>query len=118
MRVRAALVAVALLATVTACGGSAASPSQPPASVAPAASFTVPSAAPLPTPTPVPSVAPATGGTTYTVKKGDTLWGLAQKFKPSSMTIPEMVKAIQAANPSLKNPNNLSIGQKLVIPKP
>ncbi len=111
MRVRAALVAVALLATVTACGGSAASPSQPPASVAPAASFAVPSAAPLPTPTPVPSVAPATGGTTYTVKKGDTLWAIAQRHKIT-------LKALQDANPQLKDPNVLKIGEKLTIPTP
>ena len=111
MRVRAALVAMALLATVTACGGSAASPSQPAASVAPAASFAVPSAAPLVTPTPVPSVAPATGGTTYTVKKGDTLWAIAQHFKIT-------LKALQDANPQLKDPNVLKIGEKLTIPTP
>ncbi len=111
MRVRATLVAVALLATVTACGGSAASPSQPPASVAPAASVAVPSAAPLATPTPVPSVAPATGGTTYTVKKGDTLWAIAQRHKIT-------LKALQDANPQLKDPNVLKIGEKLTIPTP
>ncbi len=112
MRVRAALVAVALLVTVAACGGSAASPSQPAASVAPAASFAAPSAAPpLATPTPVPSVAPATGGTTYTVKKGDTLWAIAQRYKIT-------LKALQDANPQLKDPNVLKIGEKLVIPKP
>jgi LysM repeat protein len=111
MRLRAALVAVALLAAVAACGGSAASPSQAPASVAPVASFAVPSAAP---PTVEPTVAPTTapaGGTTYTVKKGDTLWAIALRYKTT-------IKAIQDANPSLTNPDVLKIGQKLVIPAP
>ncbi len=118
MRLRVALAAAALLAVTAGCGGSSSTPVPSAASSVPPASTAPASVAPA---TVAPSVAPTTtpaAGTTYTVKKGDTLWGLAQKFKPSSMTIPEMVKAIQAANPSLKNPNNLSIGQKLVIPKP
>ena len=113
MRVRAALVAVALLATVAACGGSAASPGQSASASQPAAaSLAIPSAAAQPTAeaSVAPIATPATG-TTYTVKKGDTLWAIAQKYKTT-------IKAIQDANPTLKNPDVLKIGQKLVIPAP
>ncbi len=112
MRVRAALVVVALLATVAACGGSAAPPGQSASASQPAASLAVPSAAAQPTvePSAAPAATPATG-TTYTVKKGDTLWAIAQKYKTT-------IKAIQDANPALTNPDVLKIGQKLVIPAP
>jgi len=46
----------------------------------------------------------------YVVQKGDSLYGIAQKLK-----VP--LKELIAAN-SLKNPNVLSIGQKIVIPPP
>lgn len=52
----------------------------------------------------------ATGGTTYTIKKGDTLSGIASKYKIS-------LSALLNANPSYKkNPNLIYPGKKLVIP--
>lgn len=52
----------------------------------------------------------ATGGTTYTVKKGDTLSGIASKYK---ITLATLLKA----NPSYKShPNLIKVGNKLAIP--
>lgn len=55
-------------------------------------------------------VAPATcpGGQLYTIRAGDTVFALAQRFQVS-------VNAILAANPGL-NPNALRIGQQICIP--
>lgn len=49
-----------------------------------------------------------TGGTTYTVQSGDTLFRIAQRFGVT-------VEAIVRAN-NLSNPDSLSVGQQLVIP--
>ncbi|MCU0505561.1 MAG: LysM peptidoglycan-binding domain-containing protein [Chloroflexi bacterium] len=65
------------------------------------------SAAPSVAPTPVPSPTPFT----YTVKAGDTLSGIAAKYKVS-------VDDMLAANPDLTDPNSLQVGQVLVIPLP
>jgi len=51
---------------------------------------------------------PAGGGTTYTVERGDTLFAIAQQFGVT-------VQAIVNAN-NLTNPNNLAVGQQLIIP--
>lgn len=54
-----------------------------------------------------PSTCP--GGTTaYTIKAGDTLYRLAQRFNTT-------VEAIERANPTI-NPNDLQIGQVICIP--
>ncbi len=76
------------------------------ASPTPAATAGV-SAEPSVAPTPVPSPTPFT----YKVKAGDTLSGIAAKYKVS-------VDDILAANPDLKDPNQLQVGQVLVIPLP
>lgn len=46
----------------------------------------------------------------YRIKAGDTLWFLAQRFRTS-------VEGILQANPGI-NPNQLMIGQRLIIPSP
>lgn len=56
----------------------------------------------------LPSSPPASGGTTYTVKAGDTLYSIAQRFNTT-------VAKIAAAN-NLPNVNFLRIGQVLIIP--
>ena len=57
----------------------------------------------LPTPTATPTV------TTYTVKSGDTLTGIADQFGMTS-------DAIQRAN-NISSPSGLQIGQVLTIPR-
>ena len=47
----------------------------------------------------------------YTVVKGDTLWGIAQKFYGNGSRYPEIAKAN-----NISNPNLIRVGQKLLIP--
>ncbi len=69
--------------------------------------------APVQPPTPPPAQPPAppsgTAETTYTVRSGDTLFGIARKF---SVTVQAIQQANNIANPSLIKP-----GQVLKIPK-
>ena len=58
----------------------------------------------VPPPTPV----PCPGGTLYTIRVGDTLFSIAQRFGTT-------VNAIIAANPGI-DPNNLVPGQVICIP--
>lgn len=70
---------------------------------------TTPQAKPKPKPTSTVRVKPKRKPPIrYTVKKGDTLWGLSRKYKTS-------VTAIQRAN-GLKG-TNLRIGRRLLIPR-
>jgi LysM repeat protein len=59
------------------------------------------SAAPTPTPTPAPVI--------HVVRSGDTLFAISQEYKVS-------VEVILGANPQVGNPNNLKIGEQLLIP--
>ncbi len=47
--------------------------------------------------------------TTYTVKSGDSMWKIAVKYE---IGISELIKA----NPQIKNPSMISVGQKINIP--
>lgn len=87
----------------------------PPIEPAPAPA---PSAYPMAAPAPVavePVYAPApvtsTGARSYTVKKGDTLYGIARREYGDA----SRVKDILAANPGI-NPNVIKVGQKLNLP--
>ena len=76
-----------------------------------------PSATPTPTPQPsVASEAPATlepvaTPQTYTIVAGDTISKIAKKFNVT----PE---DLLAANPQIKNPNRIKVGDQLTIPAP
>ncbi|MDY3985134.1 LysM peptidoglycan-binding domain-containing protein [Dysosmobacter sp.] len=47
--------------------------------------------------------------TVYTVRKGDTLWGIAKRYNVT-------LTALIAANPGIRNPNLIYPGDKVVIP--
>lgn len=80
-------------------GGPQASPTQAPsASVVPS---TVPSATPIPTPEQV----------VHMVKSGDTISKIAAIY---GVTIEEIL----AANPTITNPNRITVGARIVIPQP
>ena len=66
--------------------------------------------APAPAPDPVASPAPAQAGSGfYVVQAGDIFGRIARKNGVSE-------KALLAANPSVKDPNRIRVGQKLAIP--
>lgn len=50
------------------------------------------------------------GGTLYTIKQGDSYFGLANRFKTT-------INALIRANPGV-NPQNLKLGQQICIPVP
>ena len=62
--------------------------------------------APAPAPAPHPSPPPVN---MYTVRKGDTLGGIAAHFRRS-------LAAVERANPQIKNPNSIYPGQRIRIP--
>ena len=112
MRVRASLVSVLATVLIAGCLGASATPTPAPATPTPAPEATVeelPSLEPVDSPVPTEAPTPAPGAKVYTVKSGDTLYAISIKYKVT-------VKAILAANPSIKDPNLLKIGQKIVIP--
>ncbi len=98
------LVGVALFATPALLrglggGGDGASPT-------PAASASVvPTVQPSPTPVPSPEQV------VHTVKSGDTLSKIAAQY---GVTVDQILEA----NPSIKNPNSIAIGDQIVIPQP
>ncbi len=97
------IVGVALFATpfvlrvFTSGGGAATTP--PPAASASAGASAAPSITPVPSPSPV----------VYVVKAGDVLSRIAARY---GLTVDQIVKA----NPQIKNPDKLALGDQLVIP--
>ncbi|AXI30976.1 N-acetylmuramoyl-L-alanine amidase [Priestia megaterium] len=63
-------------------------------------------AVPIPNPNPSPS---EPGTKTYTIKQGDTLYSIAQKYGIT-------VQALQEANTGLSDPLTLQVGKTIVIP--
>ena len=55
---------------------------------------------------------PKTGTKKYTVKKGDTLWAIAKKYYNDGSKYSKI-----AEENNLVDPNKISIGQELIIPK-
>jgi LysM repeat protein len=114
--------AIALVGAMLVAGcGSSATPS-PAASGTPASSptdllaptdapigtaSTTPAPSDIPTETAAPTPKPA-GSKTYTIKKGDTLYGIAKHYGIT-------VEALQEANPGL-DAKHLKIGAKITIP--
>jgi LysM repeat protein len=109
MRRRIAILLVTL-GFVAACGGAATPTPAPTAVLTPAPTDIFVES---PEPTVVPSKAPAASATPvvgqrYKVKKGDTMWGIAQKLGVS-------LAALKAANPKV-DPKTMRVGTILVIP--
>ena len=98
------LLVLGLILSVTSCSTSA----------APAKATPTPTSKAEPTPAASPQAVSSptaeSSGTSYSVEAGDTLYSIATKFNTT-------VDAIVAAN-KIANPDVISIGQKLTIPKP
>jgi LysM repeat protein len=63
------------------------------------------------TPTPAPTPKPDPTPQVYTVQKGDTMSKIARRFKVT-------IEQIMAANPKIKNPDRIAIGDEITIPVP
>ena len=60
-------------------------------------------------PSSVPALGSGTAAARHTVVQGDSLWAIAGDYGVT-------LEALLAANPGIKNPNLISIGQEVVIP--
>ena len=63
------------------------------------------------TPTPIPTEKPAPTPQVYIVARGDTMLKIAKKFGVT-------MEALLAANPKIKNPNKIGVGDPINIPVP
>lgn len=70
-----------------------------------------PSASVVSSKEPSPTAVPTSGKVVYIVKSGDTLSKIAAIYGVT-------VDQILAANPTIKNPNKIALGDKIVIPQP
>ena len=99
---------VVILGLVAACGGGATPTPAPTDIIVPTPAPTdlfVPTAEPVVDETPAPT---PVAGTRYVVKKGDTMWAIAQDHGIS-------LADLQAANPDVE-PRTMAVGTVLVIP--
>ena len=64
---------------------------------------------PNPTPTPTPTPPPTPAPIVHIVKSGETLSQISTQYQVS-------VAAILGANPTVKDPNSIAVGQELIIP--
>lgn len=105
--------------TITTAAPPAPTPTATAAPVAPApAPVTAPRSA-TPAPAPAASAAPSTSGGSYSVKSGDTLFGIASRNNPGGVSIEQLMIAIQRANPAAfagGNINRLRAGATLSLP--
>jgi pilus assembly protein FimV len=96
--------------------------------VAPAAGRAPSPAAAVPVPAPAataprpaaPAVAPARPAATVSVKRGDTLGGIAERTRPASASLDQMLVALFRANPDAfigSNMNILRAGSVLTVPQ-
>lgn len=89
---------------------------------APRAAAPAPAAAAAPSSpvaAPRPAAAPPAGGSSVEVRRGDTLGGIAEKIRPSSASLDQMLVALFRANPEAfigENMNNLRAGSVLRVP--
>ncbi|MFL5675888.1 MAG: LysM peptidoglycan-binding domain-containing protein, partial [Chloroflexota bacterium] len=93
----AALILFMLPAIIGFGGGGSSSSASPKASGPASAASASPTAIPAPTPV------------VYVIKKGDTLSKVANKFDVQ-------LEDLLAANPTITNPNKISLGQEIIIP--
>jgi LysM repeat protein len=99
---------VVILGLVAACGGGATPTPAPTDIIVPTPAPTdlfVPTAEPVVDETPAPT---PVAGTRYVVKKGDTMWAIAQDHGIS-------LADLRAANPDVE-PRTMAVGTVLVIP--
>ena len=64
----------------------------------------------LPTSVPGPTAVPTPEQVVYTIKAGDSLSKIAAKYDVT-------VEQIMEANPKIKNPNRIAVGDKIIIPQ-